>query len=215
MTVERGLQWAGVDAVRPHSGMGGLVDPGSLLEATPECLVVTAADGRILFANRRVHELTGFAASELVGSSLEVLLSDGLFAENETPFESRCRRADGGAISVEVHLGRIDGPEPLLVVTLRDITERKDAEEQVAFLPYHDGLTGLPNRALSEEMLAGAIARPPPRPRRGRHPPGPGQLQAGERFARPPRGRRAAGRVGGATGYLHAGDRCGGPLGRG
>ena len=34
-----------------------------------------------------------------------------------------------------------------------DITERKRAEEQVAFLAYHDKLTGLPNRALFEEML--------------------------------------------------------------
>ncbi len=40
-----------------------------------------------------------------------------------------------------------------------DITERKRAEEQVAFLAYHDKLTGLPNRALFEEMLETAIAR--------------------------------------------------------
>ena len=40
-----------------------------------------------------------------------------------------------------------------------DITERKLAEEQVAFLAYHDKLTGLPNRALFEEMLEAAIAR--------------------------------------------------------
>ena len=40
-----------------------------------------------------------------------------------------------------------------------DITERKTAEEEVAFLAYHDKLTGLPNRALFEEMLESAIAR--------------------------------------------------------
>ena len=40
-----------------------------------------------------------------------------------------------------------------------DISERKRAEEQVAFLAYHDKLTGLPNRALFEEMLENAIAR--------------------------------------------------------
>ena len=40
-----------------------------------------------------------------------------------------------------------------------DITERKLAEEQVAFLAYHDKLTGLPNRALFEEMLEAAISR--------------------------------------------------------
>ena len=40
-----------------------------------------------------------------------------------------------------------------------DITARKAAEEQVAFLAYHDKLTGLPNRLLFEEMLESAISR--------------------------------------------------------
>ena len=50
--------------------------------------------------------------------------------------------------------------EPWLIQgVIFDITERKRAEEQVAFLAYHDKLTGLPNRALFEEMLETAIAR--------------------------------------------------------
>jgi PAS domain S-box-containing protein len=129
MTGERGLRWADTDASRPIAGFTGLVEPGSVLEATPECLVVTAMDGRIVFANRRVQELTGFARSALVGSSVEVLLAEGLSDQSETIFESECRRADGGAVSVEVHLGRIDGPEHLLLVTLRDMTELKEGRE--------------------------------------------------------------------------------------
>ena len=40
-----------------------------------------------------------------------------------------------------------------------DITERKEAEEQIAFLAYHDKLTGLPNRAMFDELLNLTIAR--------------------------------------------------------
>ena len=40
-----------------------------------------------------------------------------------------------------------------------DITGRKRADEQVAFLAYHDELTGLPNRAMFEELLELSIAR--------------------------------------------------------
>ena len=40
-----------------------------------------------------------------------------------------------------------------------DITERKAAEEQIAFLAYHDKLTGLPNRAMFDELLELALAR--------------------------------------------------------
>jgi diguanylate cyclase (GGDEF)-like protein/PAS domain S-box-containing protein len=40
-----------------------------------------------------------------------------------------------------------------------DMTERKRAEEKAAFLAYHDKLTGLPNRAMFEELLELSISR--------------------------------------------------------
>ena len=40
-----------------------------------------------------------------------------------------------------------------------DVTARREAEAQVAFLAYHDRLTGLPNRALLEEQLTRDITR--------------------------------------------------------
>jgi diguanylate cyclase (GGDEF)-like protein/PAS domain S-box-containing protein len=42
---------------------------------------------------------------------------------------------------------------------MMDISERKRAEEHVAFLAYHDKLTGLPNRAMFEELLELSLAR--------------------------------------------------------
>jgi diguanylate cyclase (GGDEF)-like protein/PAS domain S-box-containing protein len=52
-----------------------------------------------------------------------------------------------------------DGEPWLIQGVIFDITQRKMAEEQIAFLAYHDKLTGLPNRALFEEMLESALAR--------------------------------------------------------
>ncbi len=40
-----------------------------------------------------------------------------------------------------------------------DITERKQAEERIEFLAYHDPLTGLPNRVLLEDRLEQGIAQ--------------------------------------------------------
>src|SRR5439155_18727803 len=40
-----------------------------------------------------------------------------------------------------------------------DVTDRKQAEEQIRFLAYHDRLTGLPNRTMFEEALGLALAR--------------------------------------------------------
>ena len=42
---------------------------------------------------------------------------------------------------------------------IADISRRKEAEEQMAFLAYHDVLTGLPNRAMFDEHLEMALSR--------------------------------------------------------
>ena len=42
---------------------------------------------------------------------------------------------------------------------IMDVTERKRGEEQVAYHAYHDDLTGLPSRAMFEELLELSVAR--------------------------------------------------------
>ena len=58
-----------------------------------------------------------------------------------------------------------DGGAPTgLFGTLQDITERKVAEEAIAFQAMHDALTRLPNRSLFLDRLAQALARRARRP---------------------------------------------------
>jgi diguanylate cyclase (GGDEF)-like protein/PAS domain S-box-containing protein len=110
--------------------LSATLEAGSLLEATPECLVVAQADGRIVFANQAVEALTGFTRVELLDKPVQLLVATELTeASAGTRIESICRRADGGEIPVEVHVGQIDEPERLLVVTLRDIADRHHARE--------------------------------------------------------------------------------------
>ena len=73
---DQGLSEAGFGTAGPVEGLAGLIEPGSLLEATPECMVITAVDGRILFANRRLQELTGFDRGELIDHQVDVLLAE-------------------------------------------------------------------------------------------------------------------------------------------
>ncbi|WP_166398204.1 putative bifunctional diguanylate cyclase/phosphodiesterase [Rubrobacter marinus] len=46
-----------------------------------------------------------------------------------------------------------------IVVNSRDLSERKTLEEQIFHQAFHDGLTGLPNRALFLDRLGHALAR--------------------------------------------------------
>ena len=69
------------------------------------------------------------------------------------------RRTDGRIFSIShEHMPSIDG----WVETFEDITERRQAEEKIAYMARHDSLTGLPNRALFREYLEKAVedARP-------------------------------------------------------
>ena len=52
-----------------------------------------------------------------------------------------------------------DGKPALIQGVMLDITERKAAEEHIAYLAYHDSLTGMPNRAMFDELLELSLAR--------------------------------------------------------
>jgi diguanylate cyclase (GGDEF)-like protein/PAS domain S-box-containing protein len=107
-----------------------MIEPGSLLEATPECLVVAAGDGAIVYANARTEALTGFTRYELVGKPVQLLIASDLLGRPAgTRLESLCRTAEGGELPVEIQVGTVTEPEPLLVVTLRDIRDRIAARE--------------------------------------------------------------------------------------
>jgi len=49
-------------------------------------------------------------------------------------------------------------PDSGCVVTHEDITKRREAEEKIVYLAWHDVLTGLANRALFQERLDQALA---------------------------------------------------------
>ncbi|MGU3315392.1 EAL domain-containing protein [Sphingomonas sp. M6A6_1c] len=75
----------------------------------------------------------------------------------------RIRRADTGEERwIKTGGWRIEAPSGKLsrvLVTTRDVTEERTAEERIRFAAHHDALTGLPNRAKFGEQLETAIAR--------------------------------------------------------
>jgi diguanylate cyclase (GGDEF)-like protein/PAS domain S-box-containing protein len=77
-------------------------------------------------------------------------------------FYCRVRAADGTWRHVEcaVLMYRRPGEPAQMLVTARDVSDEVALRQQVAHLTFHDGLTGLPNRAYVEERAREALAVP-------------------------------------------------------
>ena len=69
-------------------------------------------------------------------------------------------RPDGTEFPIELAITAITSQAiPMFVGHIRDISERKKAEERLTYLAHYDALTGLPNRNLFQEQLSLASGR--------------------------------------------------------
>src|SRR4051812_29318480 len=136
----------------PREALDALLDARGLIEATPECLIVAAADGRIVYANRRAEVLSGYPLDELIDRVVDEVVQSHVALLEATPgssLDASCHRKDGREIPVEVHLGQVEGTAGrYLVVTLRDVTELHAAlsarfESEAKYLSLVEGIPAI------------------------------------------------------------------------
>lgn len=118
-----------------------------LLESAPDATVVVNEEGRILMINRQTENLFGYQRHELIGQQVEMLIPVELrnkHFQHRAHFtdapkvrsmgagnELKAIKKDGSSFPVEISLSPIQTEEGLLVTaSVRDITERKKAEEK-------------------------------------------------------------------------------------
>ena len=120
-----------------------------LLESAPDAMVIVNQQGEILLVNKQTEAVFGYPRDELVGRTVEMLVPDDrrerhtryreVFSANprlrpmgqtaELHGVARC----GRELPVEISLSPIQMDEgELVVVTVRDITERKQAEAELS-----------------------------------------------------------------------------------
>ena len=136
-----------------------------VFEHSIEGIVTFGKNGTILTCNPSGGQIFGMSAQALVGRSLpELLPPPGPFDPQAPyasgPFETRVRRGEGEHSPVEVTISetRLTG-ELQMIAIIRDITERKETQDRLAYLANYDSLTGLPNRILFRDRLGQAMER--------------------------------------------------------
>jgi diguanylate cyclase (GGDEF)-like protein/PAS domain S-box-containing protein len=143
------------------------------LQSISEAVVITGPDQAVVQANEAHMAITGYSTEELLGRNLRLL--QGPHTDPATVATIRSALAGGAMFSGEVLNYRKDGSpfwndltiSPVhdeagrlthFVGVTRDVSLRKQVQEQVNRLAFHDGLTQLPNRRLLNDRLEQALA---------------------------------------------------------
>ena len=146
----------------------------TLIASMNEGLTQVGNDEVIEFVNVRLCEMTGYRREEMVGRTTFDIFFDEegrriIARENEQrkkglsgQYEARVRKKSGEMMWVLISGAPVTNDEGIVTGTLgmfMDISERKRAEEQLLHDAFHDGLTGLANRALFMDHLRMTIER--------------------------------------------------------
>jgi diguanylate cyclase (GGDEF)-like protein/PAS domain S-box-containing protein len=120
----------------------------SLLDAAPDATAVIDSSGRIVALNQEAERLLGWAEPELLGQPMNRLIpprfhrildTQPIFAGEPQPSHPKgtrvslfARRRDGSEFPVEINRGALTpGADSLFLVTIRDLTEWRRAQESL------------------------------------------------------------------------------------
>jgi diguanylate cyclase (GGDEF)-like protein/PAS domain S-box-containing protein len=169
------------ELLRENDRLRRTVDAGekhfrALAESIDDVVVICSLDGTVEYVSAGAERTFDYRPGELLWRPIkEILHPEDLPRVEEALIEfldgsdeavrvtCRVRAADGTWLPTESTISRYgpaedDGAGRLLITT-RDLSEQAALQRQVAHLTFHDGLTGLPNRAYFEERAREVLAR--------------------------------------------------------
>ncbi|MFG2295390.1 putative bifunctional diguanylate cyclase/phosphodiesterase [Streptomyces sp. NPDC048603] len=157
------------DSIRPATTERELRDYRAAFNAAHLPMAVVDRNGFVVAANEAFGGLLGTEPHELVEQSAADLVDLAAEARTWQAYREvlrgrqarlRCTRRlkhpDGHTLWTEVTLGPVPGTRDVLL-SVADISDRRDLQARLRHLQMHDPVTRLPNRALFFERLSAAL----------------------------------------------------------
>lgn len=133
-----------------------------ITENTNDYIIITNEDGIVLYVSPNHESQLGYDKDELLGQFYYEVLSEAsnmllrteinnlVELEGESQIELQLVSKTGKTVWLEAHLTAVEDPTReevhQFVIIAREITKRKQKEDELRFMAYHDSLTLLPNR---------------------------------------------------------------------
>ncbi len=148
----------------------------SIIHNAMDGIIMINENGDIHGFNPAAEEIFGYSQQEIIGKNVRMLMPEPDHSAHDGYLQRYLQTGEGKILGVrgrEVTALRKNGEEfPMelsasemmlgghryFVGIIRDITERKQAEQRIAHLAHYDYLTDLPNRALFLDMLDHSVA---------------------------------------------------------
>ena len=132
-----------------------------ITENTNDLIVITNEDGIIIYASPSYGIYLGYENVELQGQFYSDIIDreskgewqtflNNYTGQTDSQFELLLKAKDGTPIWTEGNVTVVHDPErekvSQIMMVSREITHRKERENDLLYLAYHDALTQLPNR---------------------------------------------------------------------
>jgi diguanylate cyclase (GGDEF)-like protein/PAS domain S-box-containing protein len=142
----------------------------TLVESSTDAILMLDRERNVVTGNQAFLKLFGYRRNEVEGKSIRIIhpSAESFRSYGKTAYpllervgslreEWDLKRKNGTIFSAEIVTSPVrasDGATTGFICIIRDITERKRAEEELEYMATHDVLTGLPNRTLFNDRLA-------------------------------------------------------------